>query len=243
MASTHNNQNLSMTSKRVEEAEYLLPFDKMDSENKKKKIAALDRAWKNRDFEIDKYWSRATYFWAFIAATFAGYIAVVSSDKLDQAFKTRFSFIITCLGIIFSLAWWLVNIGSKKWQENWEKHIDMLEDEVTGPLYKTVLERKSYSVSRINILVSAFVFTIWIGLAVWQIIETRYKCSNCSLDVVMTASVIVTLFFIGLLLYTNNSPGDPYFFKRRTTNYAKPEQQKTVTKKENSAPKANNKPQ
>lgn len=34
---------------------------------------ALALALDIRKFEIDLYWKRATYFWAFIAAAFAGY--------------------------------------------------------------------------------------------------------------------------------------------------------------------------
>ena len=33
-----------------------------------------------RKFEIDLYWKRAAYFWAFIAATFAGYFALLGSN-------------------------------------------------------------------------------------------------------------------------------------------------------------------
>ncbi len=52
---------------------YYEPFLEPANENKTKIGAALERAWKNRDFEIDKYWSRATYFWTFIASAFVGY--------------------------------------------------------------------------------------------------------------------------------------------------------------------------
>ena len=43
---------------------------------------ALERAWKNRDFEIEHYWKRATYFWTFTAATFLGYFTVLT--KVDN---------------------------------------------------------------------------------------------------------------------------------------------------------------
>jgi tRNA A-37 threonylcarbamoyl transferase component Bud32 len=35
---------------------------------------ALKQALDIRKFEIDLYWKRATYFWAFIAVSFAGYL-------------------------------------------------------------------------------------------------------------------------------------------------------------------------
>jgi hypothetical protein len=155
------------TKKEISPKEYLKAFESKGIDDKIKKQLALDRAWKNRDFEIDKYWSRATYFWAFIAATFTGYLVLANTNNASHNSSLELQdlqFVISSLGLIFSFAWCLVNIGSKKWQENWEKHIDLLEDDITGPIYKTVLNEKGYSVSKINLLVSEFVFIIWIIL-------------------------------------------------------------------------------
>jgi len=107
---------------------------------------ALERAWKNRDFEIDLYWKRAMYFWAFIASTFTGYLALIGSDKYAHSQASFVEYLLLCLGCLLSLAWVLVNRGSKTWQENWEAHIDLLEDKITGPLYKTVLFKSTHSV-------------------------------------------------------------------------------------------------
>jgi hypothetical protein len=83
-----------------------------------------------------------------------------------------------------------VNRGSKQWQENWENHADLLEDNIIGPLYKVVTRRPRYknpfwhpkgwwprvrttvvgpgpfSVSKINQIVSLFVIILWIGLVI-----------------------------------------------------------------------------
>lgn len=169
--------------------------------NKQKE--ALERAWKNRDFEIELYWKRATYFWSFIAAAFAGYFIVVKSDvKFIQA-----EYIIICLGFIFSIAWYFVNIGSKKWQENWEKHIDMLEDEITGPIYKVVLDKTSYSVSEVNILVSQYVSFIWfiLGINYW-INHVTFNGSFNDLDIILIVLTIITFVYIILLLRKKNDP-------------------------------------
>jgi hypothetical protein len=138
--------------------------------------AALDLALDIRKFEISLYWQRAAYFWALIAATFAGYFAILSAEKLVD--KGYLAYIVSCIGFIFSWAWFLVNTGSKYWQENWENHVDMLEDGVVGPLYKTILHRPSsrnvfekyvfgpqaISVSRVNLGISIFTLCIWIAL-------------------------------------------------------------------------------
>ncbi len=154
-----------------------------------KKAKALERAWKNRDFEIEMYWKRANYFWAFITTAFAGYFIILSQldDKFAQA-----ELLIACIGFIFSYGWFLVNMGSKKWQENWERHIDMLEEDVTGHLYKSVLDKTSFSVSGINQVISGFVTTIWFLLLIYYF---REKNSIGDITMIETTLLLVTIFF------------------------------------------------
>jgi hypothetical protein len=87
--------------------------------DKAKAKAALELALDIRKFEIGLYWQRAAYFWALIAAAFAGYFAILSADKLTD--KEYLAYIVSCIGLIFTWAWFLVNRGSKYWQENWGK--------------------------------------------------------------------------------------------------------------------------
>ncbi len=159
-------------SDKISQEEYLGNFDKC---TRKKALAhALDI----RKFEIELYWKRATYFWAFIGATLAGYGAVQAST-IPQ--KADLSVVLACFGIVFSFGWFCVNKGSKQWQENWENHVDMLEDDVIGPLYKIVLKRPAavginehikelitgpspFSVSKINQIISLFVTVLWLFL-------------------------------------------------------------------------------
>ncbi|WP_442777331.1 RipA family octameric membrane protein [Sphaerotilus montanus] len=86
---------------------------------------ALDLALDIRKFEIELYWKRATYFWTFIAAALAGY-AVVYKDGESNS-NAWLSLLFSSLGLTFSTAWYLVNRGSKFWQNNWERHVDLLE--------------------------------------------------------------------------------------------------------------------
>lgn len=162
-----------------------------------------------RKFEIQLYWHRTAYFWALIAAAFAGYFVVQSSEKTeDGAF---IAFVIACLGFIFSLAWFLVNRGSKFWQENWENHVDMLENDIAGPLYKTILQRprdepdwfennvygpSRKSVSKINQWVSAFTVVIWGLLALWAVLPLDFSAPVSWMHILLLA---VTVLFAWLL--------------------------------------------
>lgn len=129
--------------------------------------SALERAHTIRQFEIELYWKRAAYFWTFIGVAFAGFFAVSVSEPAKVPDKIAYQFTIACIGFVFSLAWYLVNRGSKFWQENWERHIDLLEDGVTGPLQKTVLgsPKDRFSVSRTNLAISVYVQVMWLLLA------------------------------------------------------------------------------
>lgn len=165
----------------------------------KRREKALERAWKNRDFEIELYWKRATYFWTFLVATFAGYFLLLSRPESIKNFKES-QFIIIGLGYIFSLAWYLANIGSKKWQENWEKHIDMLEEGVTGNIYKTVLDKTGYSVSGLNQWSSLFVMFIWVLLGIYFFSKNGFSSWSILL------LILVFIFTIILLKERKRSP-------------------------------------
>jgi Na+/melibiose symporter-like transporter len=87
----------------------------LDSETTKA-AKALTLALDIRKFEIELYWKRATYFWTFIAAAFAAYAIVYSrADSKDDPWLLL---VFSCLGFLFSSAWYLVNRGSKFWQNN-----------------------------------------------------------------------------------------------------------------------------
>jgi len=180
-----------------------LSFKQIETVREKALLHALDI----RKFEIDLYWKRATYFWAFIAAAFAGYFALLSSDSPPP--KETFV-LLNCIGLMFSLTWYFVNRGSKFWQNNWERHVDLLEDEIIGPLYKTAIDihtckfwklQKEYpfSVSKINQLLSLYVLLIWIFLTIQslnEIYEIRepFKGTNSILIVALTIVFIYILF-------------------------------------------------
>jgi len=147
--------------------EYLKQAYGNDQKLKKK---ALQIALDIRKFEIDLYWKRANYFWLFNGTLMAGYFLV---NKDFSSFQKELSYLLSCCGLAFSFAWYLTNRGSKYWQENWEFLVDVLEDDFIGPLYKSVLSKKSnsffalngayhFSVSKINILLSFYVFIFWI---------------------------------------------------------------------------------
>ena len=117
----------------------------------------------------------------------------------------------SCVGLIFAFAWYLVNRASKFWQSNWEAHVDLLEDEVSGPLYKTVLSDRTpwwqvhgayqFSVSKINQILSFYV-TLVFALLVGTTVRSRYEFSRHgqlfpTLCLLLTAIAAVLLVLLG----------------------------------------------
>lgn len=106
---------------------------------------ALKQALEIRKFEIELYWKRTQYFWAFLVTIYGSYFVVFSkSGEIDETQKTIILLGLATLGVFFSLGWHLVNRGSKFWQQNWEYHVDELEKYVHGPIYKTVIAKTNY---------------------------------------------------------------------------------------------------
>jgi len=103
-------------------SDYLKQFDGGVTSDTRQ-VEALRQAHAIRMLEIELYWKRAAYFWTFIAAALAGYFVLQQKALVDSFDST---YIVTCLGFIFSLAWYLVNRGSKSWQRNWEAQVDVL---------------------------------------------------------------------------------------------------------------------
>lgn len=147
---------------------------------------AFDFAETNRQFEIELYWKRSAYFWTFTALAFAGYGAL-QTHCCDLDDRETLSFLLANIGFVASFAWFLANKGSKFWQEQWETHVDVLEDRMIGTVYKKRFVRKpisksckvtqfitgcdprnkySYSVTKINHIGSFYVVFIWIILIV-----------------------------------------------------------------------------
>ncbi len=165
---------------------------------------AYKRACENRDFEINKFWSRAAYFWGFIALIFGAYLSIVNNNAEKEISSKQFFYeaALICLGLIFSFAWNYVIIGSKHWQENWEKHIDMLENFLTGPLYKTVFYKKPfYSVSKVNKLLSELIIVIWFTFLINFIWNYANALKEIEFDWMILIVFGVFLFFFFYLKY------------------------------------------
>jgi len=183
----------------VSDAEYRRLFIENRTEEQIK--AAYSKAWEAKNFEIENYWKRANYFWAFQVASFAGYFAVLSSAA--YASDPQVLYIVVCIGVITGFAWFLTNKGSKAWQRHWEIHVDMLEEKVTGPLYKIVTVTKTYSVSKLNEIVSVFFIGIWLVLGTKYFRDHLTFCWGhfSDLDMVVLLSTLISVLVLFAMFF------------------------------------------
>jgi hypothetical protein len=93
-------------------------FAALGTEDQKTLRAALNRAHVIRQFEIELYWKRASYFWILQAAVFAAF-GLVWKDA-DKQNWSLIPVALACLGVLTAEAGWLASQGSKFWQSNWE---------------------------------------------------------------------------------------------------------------------------
>lgn len=186
---------------------------------------ALEVALDVRKFEIELYWKRANYFWVFISISFVAFFTLLLSENIDDYLISLV--IVSFIGTMFSFSWYLVNRGSKYWQNNWEHHVDMLENVKIGPLYKLTIDNKNsrfnplkafpFSVSRINIYVSFYIFVLWMLLSLYStmlyfgISITAHKHFFYYFLLTLTAFSLILLFF-GM---DSKNKVDDVFFKRR----------------------------
>lgn len=177
---------------------------------------SYNKAWEAKNFEIEHYWKRANYFWAFQIASFAGYFSVLGSKAYSE--NPQVLYFVICIGLVTGFAWIFTNKGSKTWQRHWEIHVDMLENNITGPLYKIVTSPKTYSVSKINEIVSKFIVAIWFILALKYFADQiTIKFSNWkTIDYLVWLSSLAVIFFIAAM---NKGYGRGRFGERKVTFY------------------------
>ena len=144
-------------------------FEALGTDDKGVIQAAFNRAHEVRKFEIELYWRRAAHFWVMQAAIFAAVGFVLSGTSVQTG--NALPLALVGLGLLTAVGSWFSSEGSKFWQENWERHIDLLEERFEGHLHKTVWvggDGIRWSVSGTNGWLNIFFAIFWAGLFIYQ---------------------------------------------------------------------------
>lgn len=140
-----------------------------DDEPKPKNERAFEFAVEELRIEISLFWQRSLFFWGFIAAAFVAYGVLMKEPDKDIALA------ISCFGFVCSIAWTLMNRGSKYWQVAWEAKLNSVEKNVLGRAVYSVIEPNTdqgfwgawrYSVTRLTVALSDFTVLVWLALSI-----------------------------------------------------------------------------
>jgi hypothetical protein len=158
--------------------------------------------------ELDLFWKRATYYWSIIATIFAGYFLILSKGPGNAEIEL----LIEALGIVFSVSWYMVNSGSKFWNDHWVNKVKKIDEHSTFQLFNTpdsekrdwseiryVFKPFPYSVTAINLVVSFYISVLWVILFLKSYYENFLaQCTFfnfSSVVVIFTISIVLSLFF------------------------------------------------
>ncbi|HFF8455283.1 hypothetical protein [Serratia marcescens] len=150
--------------------------EKLTKQDYSKIEEAYNKAHDIRKFEIELYWKRSTYFWAFISVLVAICGVVSAAFLKDGKSPTElrsFLFCTSILGYFISLHFLITCFSGKQWQENWERHIDILESYFSGNLYKLKLvkDKIRYSISLSNEIIVAAINFAWVIIIIYNMLD------------------------------------------------------------------------
>ncbi|WP_148049885.1 MULTISPECIES: hypothetical protein [unclassified Enterobacter] len=186
--------------------------------------SAFEKAHDIRKFEIGLYWQRSAYLWGFISVLTAvcAYCFTKLLDPISYNQKAIIAFIslVTSLvGVVFSDMWVKLSSSSKYWQENWEYHINILEDYISGNLHKIHFHNNSkpykrYSIHDIFNTIIRRVSVIWWftsiisfftfinSIAQGKITERIIKTTEMSQELFLAAYILLlAAIFVALALF------------------------------------------
>ena len=186
---------------------------KEETSNKNLINKALEIALDTRKFEIELYWKRTGYFVLFIGAVFVGYYKTLQTDEfiIGKYQKEWLLLLLSSLGFLLSLLWYMANRGSKFWQENWEAHIEELSTEIGVPIFGIIKIHRDtklnfmghypFSVSRINQMVSFIITFVWVIMLLKEmggsVLLENYDFKTCYKTAVGFAIIILSFLVIG----------------------------------------------
>ncbi|CAI1979875.1 LptF/LptG family permease [Serratia proteamaculans] len=147
--------------------------EKFTTKDYEKIEEAYNKSHDIRKFEIELYWKRSTYFWTFISVLIAvcgGVSAGFFKDGKIAKELLSFLFCASVLGYFISLQFLVTCLSGKQWQENWERHIDILEPYFSGNLYKLNLVKGNirHSISLSNEIIVLSITFVWFGISIYS---------------------------------------------------------------------------
>ncbi len=93
----------------------------MSEDNSPTKFDLYKIALETRNMEIALFWQRSNYFLALNTAVAVGFFIKAGED---------YQVLIGIFGVVISVLWFGINLGSKFWQSRWEWQVKKAEEEL-----------------------------------------------------------------------------------------------------------------
>ncbi len=180
--------------------------------------SALERAHDIRKFEIDLYWKRSNFFWLLQTISFAGITSLWKTPEKNLFFDylswlkgaqqpNLLVIFIVFVGFATSITSLMAAIGSKRWQRNWERHVDIIEKLLDKNLYRIVFKYKKgpeISVSSLNENISKLFIATWLALAAYFFYQNWNFFVTDQINILILTFIIIFSIFSIILLVSNS---------------------------------------
>lgn len=188
--------------------------------------------WRCRDFELSNLWQRSVFLTAFLVLCLTAYGAVLMK-MLDSNFKDFYlifalniaEYVLSILGLIFSILWIKMAKGSKAWYEVYESAIGALERnknytteqarKIGGFSYAKLskyggvdidnrlfsMDAGEYSVSKINIAIGQVFLVFWLAINVIHVVIIYRIFNKFNLGNLDVIALVLGFLVLGLILW------------------------------------------
>ena len=217
----------------------------MDNEEKNDIQEIIKLYYETRRFETDLYWKRSQYFWTLIGVVFTAYsvlTSIIEKNYLSQQSVTQLDshalcqtphfnaelvtirYLLVCMGLVFSIGWYLVNRGSKYTSEKWSLIIDklnksnpllselsLLKPDIKKIKFTNLIKEYPFSSTRINHIINLFIIFAWLVLFIISsisIYQNDLENNGRYMGSIFLFATLVTIFC--LLKFTKRSKESLY---------------------------------
>ncbi|MBM1633809.1 hypothetical protein JQV27_13635 [Sulfitobacter mediterraneus] len=208
---------------------------------------AYETAHRIREFEIELYWKRTAYLWAMQAALIgiamflwtAGdtTISLTSSKSWSEPkiiITTNPSnnslwaiTVLSSLSLTIAWLWAAVISGAKFWQNNWERHVDILGHALGQNLYQVYpLQAPEtippFSVTKVNRYIVAAFICFWNVNLLWSLWELASVYSGISPPKLTIVCAVFVSYVVGCIFFLNQFVNSIFYSGLRMSRYGAP---------------------
>lgn len=208
---------------------------------------AYETAHRIREFEIELYWKRTAYLWGMQAALIGIAMFLWTSGDTTISLTAWKSWsepkilvttdpsnnslwaitVLSSLSLTIAWLWAAVISGAKFWQNNWERHVDILGHALGQNLYQVYPLQDPgtippFSVTKVNRYIVAAFICFWTVNLLWSLWELASVYSGVSPPKLTFVCAVFLGFSIGWVFFINQFLNCKLYTGLRMSQYGAP---------------------